>query len=185
MSFSDETQRASEESLATVETVRSILTSKGGDVWWVAPSATVYEAIAMMADKRVGALLVLDGERLAGIISERDYARKVFLKGRSSRDTLVSEIMTSEVITAEPVLYGPPMHARDDCPPRAPSAGIGAGSRGGYDLHRRPGELDHLRASRNHPALAELRHRRVSALALGRAAYLLLRRRKYSATASA
>jgi signal-transduction protein with cAMP-binding, CBS, and nucleotidyltransferase domain len=103
MSFSDQTHRASEESLATVETVRSILSSKGGDVWWVAPSATVYDAIAMMADKRVGALLVLDGERLAGIISERDYARKVFLKGHSSRDTLVREIMTPEVITAEPM----------------------------------------------------------------------------------
>jgi CBS domain-containing protein len=64
-----------------METVRSMLRHKGPDLFWLAPEATVYEAVAMMADKSVGALLVLSGGKLAGIVSERDYARKVILKG--------------------------------------------------------------------------------------------------------
>jgi CBS domain-containing protein len=79
--------------------VRHILDNKGWDVWSIAPPDSVYEAIARMADKRVGALVVLDGDALAGIISERDYARKVILQNRSSRDTAVGEIMTRDVIT--------------------------------------------------------------------------------------
>jgi CBS domain-containing protein len=81
------------------ETMASILKSKGSAVWSVAPDATVYEAIARMASKGVGALLVLSDGRLEGIISERDYARKVILEGRSSRDTVVREIMTSSLVT--------------------------------------------------------------------------------------
>ncbi len=83
---------------AAVETVASILQTKGRDVWSITPQATVYEAIALMAEKRVGSLVVWD-RTLSGIISERDYARKVILQGKSSRDTFVSEIMTSPVIT--------------------------------------------------------------------------------------
>src|SRR5260370_25702203 len=79
-------------------TVRSILKHKGSEVWFVTPDQTVYEAIERMADKAVGALIVISDGKLAGIISERHYARKVILKGRSSRTTLVKDIMTSPVI---------------------------------------------------------------------------------------
>jgi CBS domain-containing protein len=82
--------------------IRAILEEKGSEVYAISPKATVYEAIAMMADKGVGALLVMEGEKLAGIVSERDYTRKVILKGRSSREALVEEIMTREVVTASP-----------------------------------------------------------------------------------
>jgi CBS domain-containing protein len=86
-----------------VDTLDSVLRFKGRQVWSIAPTATVYEAIARMSEKSIGALLVLtDGRRLAGIISERDYARKVILKDRSSKETPVWEIMTDRVITAGP-----------------------------------------------------------------------------------
>ena len=82
--------------------IRQLLQLKGGDLWMISPDASVFEALRRMADKDVGALLVMEGERLMGIISERDYARKIILKGRASRDTLVSEIMTTEVYTIHP-----------------------------------------------------------------------------------
>lgn len=86
------------------ETVRWILHRKGYDVWYLSPEATVYEAIALMAEKGIGALPVTSEGKLVGIISERDYARKVILKGRLSRETRVSAIMTSPVITITPDL---------------------------------------------------------------------------------
>jgi len=85
-----------------VTQVSHLLKHKGQDVWFLAPDATVYEAIDQMAQKGVGALLVLEDERLVGIISERDYARKVILKGKRSRKTLVNEVMSHPVICARP-----------------------------------------------------------------------------------
>jgi CBS domain-containing protein len=83
--------------------IRAILARKGAEVWSVAPDAMVFDAIRLMSAKNVGALLVLEGERLAGIISERDYTRKVILKGKSSRETQVQEIMSKAVISVSPV----------------------------------------------------------------------------------
>ena len=81
-----------------MQTVRDILKAKGSDVWSVEPDATVFDALQRMADKEVGALVVLQGEQIVGLISERDYARKVILHGRASSTTLVREIMTSPVV---------------------------------------------------------------------------------------
>ncbi|PCI77149.1 MAG: histidine kinase [SAR86 cluster bacterium] len=86
-----------------MHTLQQILNQKeSDDIWSVPPTNTVFEAIQVMADKRAGALLVMDGAKLEGIISERDYAREVILKGRSSKKTLVGEIMSSNVITVAP-----------------------------------------------------------------------------------
>jgi CBS domain-containing protein len=82
--------------------VRDILQGKGHDVWSIDPEALVYDAMKLMADKGVGALLVMDGAKLVGVISERDYARKIILQGRSSHSTQVREIMTSRVVYTEP-----------------------------------------------------------------------------------
>jgi CBS domain-containing protein len=80
-------------------TIGSILNRKGTAVWSVSPTDTVFEAISMMAEKNIGGLPVLEGDRLVGMISERDYARKVILLGRGSKDTSVAEIMTINVKT--------------------------------------------------------------------------------------
>ena len=89
--------------------VHSLLRGKGRAVWSISPDASVYQAVELMADKQVGALLVLSGGRLAGIVSERDYARKVILKGRSSHETRVQDIMTA------PVMYVTPTQSIDEC----------------------------------------------------------------------
>jgi len=83
-------------------TVKNMIETKGDIVWSIGPNETVFEALRMMAAKQVGALLVMEGDKLIGIISERDYARKVILMGKTSRDTVVSEIMTEDVITVHP-----------------------------------------------------------------------------------
>ncbi|MCL6546656.1 MAG: CBS domain-containing protein [Bryobacteraceae bacterium] len=88
--------------MAFKETVRSVLNVKGAEVWSVPPDSTVYDALSLMAEKDVGALVVVSGGRIAGMFSERDYARKVILHGKTSRETLVREVMTSPVVTVTP-----------------------------------------------------------------------------------
>ncbi|HRP88296.1 MAG TPA: CBS domain-containing protein [Gammaproteobacteria bacterium] len=84
-----------------MHTIRTILKNKkSGEVWSVGPDETVLEAITRMARLGIGALLVMEGERLVGIVSERDYARKIILQGRRSAETRVAEVMTREVATA-------------------------------------------------------------------------------------
>jgi CBS domain-containing protein len=83
-------------------TIGSLIGNKGGQVWSLEPEASVYDAIAMMAEKQVGALAIIHRGTLLGIVSERDYARKVILKGKSSKETPVTEIMSSPVITVTP-----------------------------------------------------------------------------------
>ena len=85
-----------------MKTVANILAVKGSEIFKVAPGASVYEALQILAEKSAGALVVTEGGKLVGIISERDYARKVVLVDQSSRDTLVSEIMSSDVKTVAP-----------------------------------------------------------------------------------
>lgn len=92
-----------------MKTVRDILKAKGHDVWCVSSGATVLEALQLMAEKEVGALVVVDDPNPVGIISERDYARKVILHGRTSPTTLVKEIMNS------PVVYTHPNQAIEEC----------------------------------------------------------------------
>jgi len=85
-----------------VRNVRDILRDKGTAVYSISPDASVYDALRLMAEKNVGSLLVLEGDRMAGMISERDYARKIVLMDKLSRETKVKEIMTTEVLTVTP-----------------------------------------------------------------------------------
>lgn len=91
-----------------MSTVKQILDTKEQAIWSVAPEETIFSAIQLMADKRIGAVLVMENNHLTGIFSERDYAREVILKGRSSKETPVRDIMTREVITI------PSSHRIDD-----------------------------------------------------------------------
>jgi CBS domain-containing protein len=92
-----------------METVRQLLEEKGREVWSVAPDTSVFDALRLMADKNVGALVVLHEQRVVGLISEREYSRQVVLQGRSSKTTAVREIM------ATPVLYARPDQSVEDC----------------------------------------------------------------------
>jgi len=88
-----------------MKTVREILDKKGNNLWSISPDASVYEALQLMAEKKIGALIVLKDSDIVGIMSERDYARKVVLKGKFSKDTKVKDIMSSKVIYVSPTLY--------------------------------------------------------------------------------
>lgn len=83
-------------------TVRHILEVKGHDLWSIFPEASVFDALRMMSDKDIGALVVIENDHMVGIMSERDYARKVVLLGKTSRETKVSEIMSKTVYTVHP-----------------------------------------------------------------------------------
>lgn len=83
-------------------TVKDVLKIKSNDIWSITPEATVYRALQILAEKDIGALLVIDKGNLVGIFSERDYARKVILKGKSSKDTSVGELMTSHIYSIGP-----------------------------------------------------------------------------------
>jgi len=85
-----------------MKTVSQLLQGKGGNVWSVSPDSRVFDALKLMAEKNCGALLVMDGGRLLGILSERDYARKVILLGKSSHELSVSEIMSDKVVCVSP-----------------------------------------------------------------------------------
>lgn len=85
-----------------MKTVRQLIDAKGGAIVSVAPATNVFDALKLMAEREIGAVLVLEGGRVAGIMSERDYARKVILKGKSSQETPVREIMTERVVYARP-----------------------------------------------------------------------------------
>jgi CBS domain-containing protein len=89
--------------MRVLDPVSCVLRKKGSDVWSVHPDATVYDAMKLMADKNVGSVLVIDKDgQLVGSLSERDYARKIILLGRTSKDTFVREIMTEPLITIRP-----------------------------------------------------------------------------------
>jgi len=90
-------------------TVGHVLQEKGNRIWSVSSDTTVYDALTLMAEKNLGAVLVMDGARIAGMFSERDYARKVILEGKSSKETPVKEIMTKDV------LFVRPGHSIEDC----------------------------------------------------------------------
>ncbi|MFN2509614.1 MAG: CBS domain-containing protein [Chthoniobacterales bacterium] len=90
-------------------TIESILNQKSGEIWSVSPDGTVYDAVALMAEKNVGALMVVKEGKLVGIVSERDYTRKVMLRGKRSRETAVHEIMSTQLTTVHP------KESVDDC----------------------------------------------------------------------
>lgn len=82
--------------------VRDILNTKERKIHSISPSATVYDALKLMSEQEIGALIVMDGNKVAGIISERDYARKIILQGKTSKDTLVKEVMSSHLFNVKP-----------------------------------------------------------------------------------
>lgn len=92
-----------------MKTVREMLAGKGATVWSVGPGTSVFEALQLMAERDVGAVVVLEGDGVVGMFSERDYARQVILRGKSSRETPVAEIMSRRVV------YVRPHHTVEDC----------------------------------------------------------------------
>ena len=145
-----------------MSTVRELLQGKGGQIWSIAPNASVYRALELMAEKNIGALLVMEAGKLVGIITERDYARKVILQGRSSKTTAVDELMTPLVYYVEPG------HTVEECMAlmtskrirHLPSAGHGQRRGSWHRQHRRRGQDHHHRAGDHHQAIGAVHHRR-------------------------
>ncbi len=133
-------------------TISEILNYKGTNAWFISPEATVFEAVQMMSDKNVGALLVTEGDKLVGIISERDYTRKVVLKGKASKQTAVREILSGHVIHVSPGKHGGRVHAADDRPSDSAPAGSGGRPNRGHRIDWRPGQLDYHRPDDEDPA---------------------------------
>ena len=141
--------------------IELLLQSKGSNrVFSVAPDQTVFEAIEKMAEERIGAVLVISGNRLVGILSERDYARKVVLKGHSSKDTLVIMIMTS------PVIFVTIKNTVDECMSISPSSRGQERNRSGCGVDWRSCPLDHLRSGTRYPGTGGLHFRTISRLNL-------------------
>ena len=129
-------------------TIRHILEVKGHDLWSIGPNASVFDALRMMSDKDIGALIVMENDQMVGIMSERDYARKVVLLGKTSRETTVNEIMSKKVFTIHPdqtveeaMELMNSKHIR-----HLPGCGWQPGA--GHDLDRGCGQGDYLQTAR-------------------------------------
>ena len=143
-----------------MKTAAEILKSKAKQaVHTIAPGDSVFDAVKLMADKNIGALLVMEADRIAGIVTERDYARKIVLMSRSSKETPVREIMTAEVM----YVHRPDqrrVHGVDDRKPAPPSASHRRRQTARAHLHRGPGEEHHFGAEIHHRAARALHLRR-------------------------
>src|SRR5262249_22181210 len=120
-------------------TVKYVLDQKGHDVQFIHPDATVFDALKKMAENNIGSLVVLDDGKLVGVITEWHYAREIVLRGRTSRETLVRDIMSTEPICARPDQISRGMHGQDDRKSRAPSSGDRTGTTGWYSFDWRHG----------------------------------------------
>ncbi len=150
--------------MGLTDTVRAVLDHKGIGVCAVMPETPVYEALEIMADKDIGAVLVMEDADLCGIFSERDYARKVILQGKASRDTTVGEIMTSPpVVTTLEQSVDDCLRVMTDHRIRHLAGGEpGGGDRSAVD--RRSGQLDYPPAGRGNSSPASLHYRQLSGL---------------------
>ena len=147
------------------DTIRTLLRSTGKNrIFSVTPDQSVYEAIEKMAAEGIGAVLVISGNKLVGILSERDYARKVILKGHSSKDTPVSDIMTTPGGLRDPGKLGGRVHGDHDESPFSASSGGGERCSGGGGVDWRPGPLDDLGPGAGDPGAGGVHYRAISGL---------------------
>ena len=130
--------------------VSTILLKKDPTVWSIAPNAMVIDAIQLMSEKNVGALPVVENANLLGVISERDYTRKVILKGKSSKETPVRDIMTEQLINCQTGRQRDRVHAGNDRKTRAPSSGSRRNQAGRDPIDRRLGKLDYFVTESGH-----------------------------------